>query len=71
MTIRSTLQIQGIILTMKNVVCILLLFIANNLSAGSNEETLQYIISDYQDQCEKAQEDFRDIDYEEGDPVVA
>jgi hypothetical protein len=39
--------------------------------AASNEETLQYIISDYQDQCEKAQEDFRDIDYKEGDPVVA
>ena len=39
--------------------------------AASNEETLQYIISDYQDQCEKAQENFRDIDYEEGDPVVA
>ena len=42
-----------------------------SLSAASNEETLQYIISDYQDQCEKAQEDFRDIDYKEGDPVVA
>ena len=39
--------------------------------AASNEETLQYIIADYQDQCEKAQEDFRDIDYEEGDPIVA
>ena len=39
--------------------------------AASNKETLQYIISDYQAQCEKAQEDFRDIDYEEGDPVVA
>ena len=39
--------------------------------AASNEETLQYIIADHQDQCEKAQEDFRDIDYEEGDPVVA
>jgi hypothetical protein len=39
--------------------------------ADSNEETLQYIIADYQDQCEKAQEDFRDIDYKEGDPVVA
>ena len=39
--------------------------------AASNEETLQYIIADYQDQCEKAHEDFRDIDYKEGDPVVA
>lgn len=39
--------------------------------AASNEETLQYIIADYQDQCEKAQEDFRDINYKEGDPVVA
>ena len=41
------------------------------LSAASNQETLQYIIADYQDRCEKAQEDFRDIDYEEGDPAVA
>ena len=49
----------------------LIFLIPMNLSAASNEETLQYIISDYQDQCEKAQEDFRDIDYEEGDPVVA
>ena len=42
-----------------------------SLSAASNEETLQYIIADYQAQCEKAQEDFRYIDYKEGDPVVA
>ncbi|MDB3873807.1 hypothetical protein N9319_01085 [bacterium] len=47
------------------------LLLPMSLSAASNEETLQYIISDYQDQCEKAQEDFRDIDYKEGDPVVA
>jgi len=40
-------------------------------AAASNEETLQYIIADYQAQCEKAQEDFRDIDYKEGDPVIA
>ena len=49
----------------------LLMTISSHASAASNEETLQYIISDYQDQCEKAQEDFRDIDYKEGDPVVA
>jgi hypothetical protein len=49
----------------------LLMTISSHSAAASNEETLQYIISDYQDQCEKAQEDFRDIDYEEGDPVVA
>jgi hypothetical protein len=41
------------------------------VAAASNEETLQYIISDYQDQCEKAQEDFLDLNYKEGDPVVA
>jgi hypothetical protein len=48
-----------------------LLVLPFELSAASNEETLQYIIADYQDQCEKSQEDFRDIDYKEGDPVVA
>ena len=47
------------------------LLLPMSISAASNEETLQYIISDYQAQCEKAQEDFRDIDYEEGDPVIA
>ena len=47
------------------------LLIPISLAAASNEETLQYIIADYQEQCEKAQEDFRDIDYEEGDPAVA
>jgi len=47
------------------------LLIPMNLSAASNEETLQYIIADYQAQCEKAQEDFRDINYKEGDPVIA
>ena len=49
----------------------LLLLLPLPIFAASNEETLQYIIADYQDQCEKAQEDFRDIDYEEGDPIVA
>ena len=49
----------------------LLMTISSHSAAASNEETLQYIIADYQDRCEKAQEDFRDIDYEEGDPVVA
>jgi hypothetical protein len=49
----------------------LLMTISSHSAAASNEETIQYIIANYQDQCEKAQEDFRDIDYEEGDPVVA
>ena len=48
-----------------------LMSLSSTVGAASNEETLQYIISDYQDQCVKAQEDFRDIDYKEGDPVVA
>ena len=56
---------------LKHLTAILLLLIPMSLSAASNEETIQYIISDYQNQCEKAQEDFRDIDYKEGDPVVA
>ncbi|MDB4101426.1 hypothetical protein N9567_04815 [Planktomarina temperata] len=43
----------------------------SHVAAASNEETLKYIIADYQDQCEKAQQDFRDVDYEESDPVVA
>lgn len=49
----------------------LLMTISSHVGAASNEETLQHIIADYKEQCEKAQEDFRDIDYEEGDPVVA
>ena len=48
-----------------------LMTLSSTVGAASNAETLQYIISDYQDQCVKAQEDFRDIDYKEGDPVVA
>jgi hypothetical protein len=48
-----------------------LMTLSSTVGAASNKETLQYIISDYQDQCVKAQEDFRDIDYKEGDPVVA
>ena len=49
----------------------LLITLSSTVGAVSNEETLRYIISDYQDQCVKAQEDFRDIDYKKGDPVVA
>ena len=49
----------------------LIFLLPMSVLAASNEETFQYIIADYQDQCEKAQEDFHDIDYEEGDPVVA
>ena len=49
----------------------LLMTISSHSASASNEETLQYIIADYQDRCNKAQEEFRDIDYEEGDPLVA
>ena len=58
---------------MKNIfkTAALLITVCGQAGAASNEETLEYIISDYQCQCEKAQEDFRDVDYEEGDPVVA
>ena len=58
---------------MKNIfkTAALLITVCGQAGAASNEETLEYIISDYQYQCEKAQEDFRDVDYEEGDPVVA
>ena len=48
-----------------------LMTLHSTVGAASNEETLEYIIADYQYQCEKAQEDFRDINYKEGDPVVA
>ena len=57
--------------TLRCTMLALLMTISSHSAAASNEETLQYIISDYQDQCEKAQEDFRDINYKEGDPVVA
>ena len=54
-----------------NALLAFLMTLPSTVGAVSNAETLQYIISDYQDQCVKAQEDFRDIDYKEGDPVVA
>ena len=57
--------------TLRCTMLALLMTISSHSAAASNEETLQYIISGYQDQCEKAQEDFRDINYKEGDPVVA
>ena len=56
---------------LKHLTAILLLLIPISLSAASNEETIEFIISDYQQQCEKLQEDFRDVDYDEGDPVLA
>lgn len=48
-----------------------LMTFSSTAGAASNAETLQYIIADFQDRCEKAQEDFRDINFKEGDPVVA
>ena len=56
---------------MRQTLITLILLLPLPTFAASNQETLQYIIADYQDQCEKAQEDFREIDYEAGDPVVA
>ena len=56
---------------MRQTLITLILLLLLPTFAASNQETLQYIIADYQDRCEKAQADFRDIDYKEGDPVVA
>ena len=56
---------------MRQILIALIVSLPMPVIAASNQETLEYIIADYQDQCEKAQEDFRDIDYKEGDPVVA
>ena len=56
---------------MRKILIALIVTLPMQIIAASNDETLEYIIADYQDQCEKAQEDFRDIDYKEGDPVVA
>ena len=66
-----TFHLTKPIQTLRCTTLALLMTISSHSAAASNEETLQYIISDYQDQCEKAQEDFRDINYKEGDPVVA
>ena len=49
----------------------LILFLPLPIFAAANKETLQYIIADYQEQCEKVHEDFRDVDYKDGDPVVS
>ena len=56
---------------MRYIMAMLVVLAPLNLSAATNEETIQLIISDYQSQCMLAQEEFRDIDYEEGDPVIA
>ena len=56
---------------MRYIMAMLVVLAPLNLSAATNEETIQLIISDYQAQCMLAQEEFRDIDYEEDDPVVA
>ena len=56
---------------MRKILIALIVTLPMQIIAASNDETLEYIIADSQDQCEKAQEDFRDIDYKEGDPVVA
>jgi len=66
-----TFHLTKPIQTLRCTTIALLMTISSHSAAASNEETLQYIIADYQYQCEKAQEGFRDIDYEEGDPVVA
>jgi hypothetical protein len=66
-----TFHLTKPIQTLRCTTLALLMTISSHSAAASNEETLQYIIADYQDRCEKAQVDCRDIDYEEGDPVVA
>ena len=66
-----TFHLTKPIQTLRCAMLALLMTISSHSASASNEETLQYIIADYQDRCNKAQEEFRDIDYEEGDPIVA
>jgi len=47
------------------------MFLPKLLFAGTTETVLQSIFDDYQTQCVAAQADFRHIDYEEDDPVIA
>ena len=56
---------------MRQILIALIVTLPMPVIAASNQETLKYIIADYQDQCEKAQEDLRYSYYKEGDPVVA
>jgi len=50
---------------------LLIMFLPKLLFAGTTETVLQSIFDDYQTQCVAAQADFRHIDYEEDDPVIA
>jgi len=69
-TLARSAEVKGSRL-MRYIMAMLVVLAPLNLSAATNEETIQLIISDYQAQCMLAQEEFRDIDYEEDDPVVA
>ena len=50
---------------------LMIMFLPTHALAEATEAILQSIFDDYQSQCVAAQADFRHIDYEEDDPVIA
>ena len=50
---------------------LLTMFLPTHVFAEATDAVLQSILDDYQSQCVAAQASFRDIDYEEDDPIVA
>ena len=56
---------------MLKIQALLIMFLPTHVFAEATEAVLQSILDDYQSQCVAAQASFRDIDYEEDDPIVA
>ena len=50
---------------------LIMMFLPTHALAEATDAILQSIFDDYQTQCVAAQADFRHIDYEEDDPVIA
>ena len=57
--------------TMLKYIALLLMVLPTHLLAGSKEAVIQSIKDKYQGYCVEAQKEFRDIDYDEDDPVIA
>ena len=52
-------------------IALLMMVLPTHLLAESNVAVIQSIKDKYQAYCVEAQKEFRDIDYDEDDPVIA
>ena len=50
---------------------LMMMFLPTHAFAEATDAVLESILDDYQSQCLAVQADFRDIDYEEDDPIIA